>query len=161
MTNFTGNDLNSRPFARGAAPSQPPAGGRARPQGVVGTGNSGGRTWVREGVGPTTPDHPLQPLQGFRGPLRCPVLLGTSARWLGSTPVYPPWYPPSHTPPNTHPGTPHVMAARVHREYGTPGTCTYDRFWDVVGEPRGVEHSPLFRVPAGLYSILRFTRPFD
>ena len=29
---------------------------------------------------------------------------------------------------------------------GTPGTCTYDRFEDVQGEPRGVEYRQVFWV---------------
>ena len=35
-----------------------------------------------------TPDHPLQALQAFRGPLRCLGYLSPSkACWVGSTPV--------------------------------------------------------------------------
>ena len=64
LTNFTRNEVESRligqerAFARGAPGSAPQGQDRA-PKG-----------WVRTyGDGPA--DHPLHPLQGFRGPLRC------------------------------------------------------------------------------------------
>ena len=45
-------------------------------------------------------------------------------------PVYPPWY---HTPPGD-------LSQRMHHSTvaGTTGACTYDRFGDTVGEPRGI-----------------------
>ena len=133
----------------------------------MGTGTGDRWVLVREGVGlPLLPDHPGH----CPGPApcgRCPAR-DTSARadgWLGmsryyppgiphpgTTPVYPPWY---------HPPAPHVTAARVHHGRGATGTCTYDSFEHVVGEPRGVEHSRVFRVPGWFILLLRFARPFD
>ena len=43
----------------------------------------------------------------------------------------------------------------------TTGTCTYDRFDTLVGEPRGIEHSRYIGSQAGLMSADWFTRPFD
>ena len=86
---------------------------------------------------PGTQTHPLQPLQGFRGPLRWSghLLAAKRAGWVypgitlpGTHPVYPPRY--------THPGTP-PFCASCTPVLGTTGTCTYDRFREVVGEPRG------------------------
>ena len=36
------------------------------------------------------------------------------------------------------------------------GACTYDRFRDVVGEPRGVEYTHVFRSQAGYIQLLMF-----
>ena len=71
------------------------------------------------------PDHPLRPLQGLRGPLRCqdPPLYGG---WVvpGIAPYYPPviptlvhppWYPPVYSPPST-------------AWCGATGAVPYDRF---------------------------------
>ena len=38
--------------------------------------------------------------------------------------------------------------------YGTADACTYDRFWEAVGEPRGLRTHPGFRVPGWLYTVL-------
>ena len=43
----------------------------------------------------------------------------------------------------------------------TTGTCTYDRFEHVQGEPRGPEHTRVSGSQAGLYTGSWFTRPFD
>ena len=67
-------------------------------------------------------------------------------------PVYPPWYTSR---------TPRVTAARVHRQRGTPGTCTYDRFRLVQGEPRGAEYTRVLGSHACILPLVGFTRPFD
>ena len=110
---------------------------------------------------PTTPG-PCRPLRArFAGTGHLLEQLDPG-RWApGIThPVYPPG-PTLAIPARHHPGPPHVTAARVHREYGTTGTCTYDRFEGPVGEPRGMEHTPVSG-SQGLNTLyLRFTRPFD
>ena len=42
-----------------------------------------------------------------------------------------------------------------------PGAVPYDRFEDLVGEPRGVGTQPVIGSQAGYYPFVRFTRPFD
>ena len=79
------------------------------------------------------------PMQGFRGPLRCLSTSPRAAWWLGSTPpVYPTVLPTripvlARTRRRTH-----------HDEHVTVSGDT--QFETTVGEPRGVEHSPVFRV---------------
>ena len=99
---------------------------------------------------------------GLPGPLRCPWDPPRAKR-LGSTPcTHPPYthpvYPPC-IPTPVHPPDMHTAADRD--QYGTSGTCTYDRFQDLVGEPRGVRTQPVFRVPGWFILVLRFRRPFD
>ena len=38
--------------------------------------------------------------------------------------------------------------------YGSLGTRAYDRFWDVLGEPRGLRTHPCFRVLDWLYTVI-------
>ena len=62
------------------------------------------------------------------------------SRWV----VHPP--PPSIPLPGTHlartPGYPlSSVTPRVTTVAGHPGTCTYDRFWTIVGDPRGVKRT--------------------
>ena len=129
----------------------------------AGPGGPGDRSGWYLGLGRTeTPgrpsDHPLQPLWGFRGPLRClrTLQLGSPGGWV--VPRYsPPWYPPSPHPP----GTTHRRTAAHCRPSTAPGTCTYDRFRPVVGEPRGCRTHLVSGSQTGLYRLLRFTRPFD
>ena len=101
--------------------------------------------------------HPLQPPWGFRGPLRCTGVF-LAACWLGTgytpalpTRLYPPWYPPG-----AHAGA----QRRCCDVLVTTGTCTYDRFEDPVGEPRGLRTHPGLRVPGWFILYLGFTRPF-
>ena len=87
------------------------------------------------------PDHPLRPLQGLRGPLRC-LEDSLRSRWATRAgprithPVYPPGAP---VQPAVH------LAGRVHARTGTPPdtarTCTFDT---LVGEPRGMGTQPLY-----------------
>ena len=119
----------------------------------------------RAPTGPTGtlhPDHPLHtPCRGVPGPASLSGLaLGLSdpARWVPGialllpTRYSPPWYTPgTHVRLTVVPGTVWV----------TPGTCTYDRFWDTQGEPRGLRTQPVIRVPGWFILLRRFTRPFD
>ena len=58
------------------------------------------------------------------------------------------------THPYTHPGT--------HRDYRTGVPERPDtRFWDTVGEPRVVEHSPYMGPRTGYIQLYVFARPFD
>ena len=103
---------------------------------------------------------------GLRGPPRCQGLLLTRAGgWVVlplythpgiPTRLYPPWY---HTP---YPPTSMLYRHPVdHPRHRAPGTCTYDRFDHVVGEPRGIEYTPVSGSRAGLVYGYWFTRPFD
>ena len=84
----------------------------------------------------------------------------TSPRAVAGYRYYPsPGTHPSHTHPGTHPAPP--FCASCTPGYGTPGTCTYDRFRTRVGEPRGIEHRPVSGSRPVKYSYLSFTRPFD
>ena len=79
------------------------------------------------------------------------------------------WACPGITHPGTHPLYPTLVLPRCTAPLDVAavgywvslGACTYDRFWQGVGEPRGVEHSLVSGSRAGLYLYLRFTRPFD
>ena len=89
------------------------------------------------------------PCRGFRGPLRCQL------RVLGGgslVPVYPsPTHPspiPRYTPPRHRTGS---TADKDHA--GTSGTCTYDRFDLVLGEPRVQEHTRYQGPGLVIYSI--------
>ena len=139
LTNFIGKGLKSRPLALGGHSEGPGQGEGHRPlTGPVGWSRSRPRPPSR----PLHTDHPLRPLQGLRGPLRCRCLLPghrwASCRCLGSTRYYPPRYPPSIPVPGTIPSpyTPpaHVTSMHLDRSdthFGTP-----------VGEPRGMRTQP-------------------
>ena len=107
--------------------------------------------WYRAREGVFRPqDHPLRPLQGLRGPLRCP---GTSLKRAVAG-----WVVPRYSPPGTHPVYPPGMyPARTWTlptsAYPKVGHCSDSRFWDTVGEPRGMETHPVFRVPDWLYTV--------
>ena len=81
------------------------------------------------------------------------TLLEQSGTPLGSTPVLPTLVPTQYTHPGTPQAPPHVTAARVHHGHRVTGTCTYDRFQTVQGEPRGIRTHPVFRVP-GPYLVV-------
>ena len=93
------------------------------------------------------PDHPLQPLWGFRGPLRC---LGVS-----SSSVLGGWVLPRYSPPSTHPVYPPspVHPSTVQCSLHVHGARN-SRFWDTVGEPRGTRTHLGFRVPDWLYTVI-------
>ena len=99
---------------------------------------------------PTTPG-PV----GLPGPLRwdwdLPRAVQGSTRYThpGTPPVYPPWY---HTRTRT-PAT--VMTRYPSTDH--PNT----RFWDLVGEPRGVEYSRVLGSQAGYIQLYPFRRPYD
>ena len=82
------------------------------------------------------------------------AVLGTSPRaacWVYR--YYPPLYPPSpHTPPV-------LPTCRHYRP--RPARCTNSCFGTLVGEPRGSRTHPGLGSLAGLYPLLRFTRPYD
>ena len=73
--------------------------------------------------------------------------------------THPGTHPVSHTRPGTHPLTPlYPHTTTVHH---TLTACTYGRFWDIVGESRGVNTGLVSGSQAGITPLLRFTRPFD
>ena len=110
---------------------------------------------VREGVGPT----PHPPTPAGVGPF--PAVTGAhqvlSASRVGRDPVLPPGTPTPYTHPGTIPVPVHLPTHVRHA--GTD--CSYTRFRDTVGEPRGARTHPVSGSQAGLTSILRFTRPYD
>ena len=159
LTNFLVKEAKSRRIGPEAA-FQGPSTGRATAGGPTGPG---GWDWDRPrrrtpGDASSPPDHPLQPLQGLRGPLRC---LGTPPRAAGWVPGI---TPPAPTPvPIPHPYTlpltpPYPHTTTVHH---TLTACTYGRFGIPVGEPRGVEYQLSLGSQAGILLYLGFTRPFD
>ena len=85
----------------------------------------------------------------------------TSPRAAGGVPVLPSPIPTPGPIPRlyTRPCTPVLGVPET--VYGTPGTCTYDRFWHHVGEPRGSRTHPYLGSQASYIQLLRFTRPFD
>ena len=118
---------------------------------------------TREGVAHPASDPP----PGAQGPVPCGHWSagGLSARyrgrWVVLHPVYPPDIPtriPVLGPYTARCPSPRCTSTPVR---GSPETCTYDRFETRVGEPRGVEHGPLFRSRTGYIQLYRFTRPFD
>ena len=70
---------------------------------------------------PAAPDHPLQPLQGFRGPLRCQAC-SLRGGWVVpgmhlciTHPVYPPWYHPwTRTGADMVPATDSTVTASMY-----------------------------------------------
>ena len=88
-------------------------------------------------------DHPLRLPAGAYG-ARFAVMGPPLAAGLGAR-VYPSPYPPSPIPT---PGTPTYSPPSTAR-CSVSGTCTYDRFWHVVGEPRGSRTQPVFRSQTG------------
>ena len=126
-----------------------------------------GANWTGP-TGTLHPDHPLHPPpagEGFRGPLRCQGLLVVSdlgCRWAPvlptriTHPVYPTLVPPwDRTPPAD------MLVPGTNTVYRSLGSCTYGRFWDGLGEPRGVEYRPVSGSRDWFIQYLRFTRPFD
>ena len=114
----------------------------------------GGLRLGREGVAQPTHSSPCR-ASGARS-----AGWAQRGRWAGSTPRYThPVYPPG-IPTWYHTPVPHVTAARVHHGHGTPGTCTYDRFGQYVGEPRGVEHSPYLGSRTGYIQLFSFIWPW-
>ena len=148
LTNFIGNEVNSRPFGRRWAflrvyPREGPRGHRPGPQ--------GGDIPVPPTVSRDTRPDPMtthsHPLQGCPGPAS--LSWGLPRAVLGSwvVPVLPTRY--------THPAVPYpVPSVPSHTELmhhtavlSTTSTCTYDRFEDTVGEPRGTRTHVGFGVP--------------
>ena len=116
---------------------------------------------------------PTGPRRGGTGPGRAPEAYPTHSRpcagpsgarfagyaspraaWLG-TGITPPPYLPGPIPRYTHP-VPYPPVTRTTPVTSTTGACTYDRFWDTVGEPRGLRTHARFRVPDGLYTVIYF-----
>ena len=102
------------------------------------------------------------PLQGPTGPASLYGLAPRAKRagWVYpriTHPVYPPCTHPARTagPVDQHGRRPARCTMTVD---GTTGTCTYDRFEDALGEPRGVEHTLYFRGPDGILNGPCFTR---
>ena len=94
---------------------------------------------------PVTPDpipHPLQPPAGTSG-ARSAGYGVSPGSWVlprGTPLYYPPWYThPVYPPWYTRPAPP--FCASCTPRHGTTGTCTYDRFELVQGEPRGLEYT--------------------
>ena len=149
--------LNLALLLRGGTREPPPPGGRGVATGPRRGGFRGlpGIWFAKGSVLPCI--RPTLPCRG--GPAPCGRWsAGTdlsASRWLGvhtpalptrcTHPVYPPWYPP---------GPSHTELMHHTTVAGTPRTCTYDRFGDSVGEPRGVRTQPCFRVPD--WFILRY-----
>ena len=147
---------NVTPFARGV---QPPT--REGLQGPTGLGGwVGGWADVLGSVPwALCMFPPLQPPAGTSGPAsleHAPLGVGTLA--LGGPgithPVYPPWYHP-YTRTWDQPDTARPRHARLDHGTGTPGTCTYGRFETPVGEPRGIKHTRVFRVPGWFILVCR------
>ena len=133
---------------RGPAPCPGPTG--------AWTGRGGGGTvhghpenvlYLRYSGGPATPSLlPAHPAP-WAGPAPYGRWLAAGLRssgWLGWAPVLPTRLPTRYThpvyPPRQQQGE---AAAAVHcrcHAAGTTGACTYDRFEQGVGEPRGVEY---------------------
>ena len=103
------------------------------------------------------PLHPAHPLRPCRAPGPASLAgLAPRAKWLGSTPlvphpVYPPVYPPLY-PPGYTPYPPDQCT--VWTLLVTLGTCTYDRFWRVLGEPRGIRTHTGSRVPGWFIDLM-------
>ena len=140
MTKFLGIEVKSRPYGCKAGIEVPGQGGvRRDPTGPAG--------WSWElPPSPSAPElhNPPTPAPaGLPGPAALVVDLSPGS-WLGTGitppdhPVYPPCIPTRYRPPLPH-GS-HVTAGTVS---GARGTCTYDRFWRVVGEPRGSRTHPV------------------
>ena len=95
----------------------------------------GGPGAGREGV--ATPTH--------SGPCRAygarSAGVAQRGRWAGSTPVYPPVIPTRYTH-LVHTPLPARAVASGACAGSAARACTYGRFGDTVGEPRGVEHRP-------------------
>ena len=52
----------------------------------------------------------------------------------------------------------------MNRVHERTGACAYDRFRHLVGEPRGVEYTAVFRVPYGILNghvLWRFAPDYD
>ena len=60
-------------------------------------------------------------------------------------PVYPPWY--------THPARTTLVPTRHAPSTLQLTGCTDTRFWDTVGEPRGMRTHRVSRVPGRLYTV--------
>ena len=106
--------------------------------------------WVQDRASelqiPPTP----APWQGLPGPASLYLHLSSSSRlgrWvpgiapLPPTRYTPPWYPPSPV----H----HLPCTKLTVQYTVPNT----RFWDTVGEPRGMGTQPALWVPGRLFSL--------
>ena len=98
---------------------------------------------TRERVVPA-PDPPT-PAPWASGARSAGLGLLLSARSVGGweTPYYPPGIPtlyPPGIPTLVHPPAYTSSVAHHADGHGTTGTCTYDRFWNTVGEPRGMEY---------------------
>ena len=139
--------MESRPFGCKAVSRVPDregtAGDRPGPKGGLGA-------CPPSPVRPSYSDHPLQPC-GLPGPAPLSLYLSSSS-WLGTR----------YTPPSTHPLYPSQVPTRCTAPLDVAavgywvslGACTYDRFEDVLGEPRGLRTHPVFRVPDWLYTVI-------
>ena len=158
LTKFYIKDMESRPYWS--------RGGVCR--GAPGRAHRGGTDRARRvGAGVTVPRgrcsryHPLQPLQAFRGPLRCICLRLAVVGPRCWTPVLPtrsthPVYPPG----TTHPArTTRARCTTCHQQ-----CSAYSRFSTLVGEPRGLRTHPYSGPRTGYIQLLRyycFTPDYD
>ena len=104
-------------------------------------------------VRPGPPPHPLQPLWGFRGPLRWVAHGSSSSSVAGCTgialPIPTRYTHPVYTHPVPYP--PRRRRCTHHDEHAR--TCHNTRFGTPVGEPRGVRTHPGFRVPGCILTV--------
>ena len=94
---------------------------------------------------------PRPPTPALLGPTGPASLSGHSPRaertgWVVSR-YYPPGIPTVYRTRPVQQLPPSPRHRRCHGR-GDTGTCTYDQFDTVQGEPRGPEHTPVFRVLA-------------
>ena len=120
------------------------------------TGRAAGPTGPRRGGqrtprGTDPPDHPLQPPAGTYG-ARSAVRRVLAAGLVVPGIALPPTHPVPYPIPSTRPYTPVLGVPET--VYGSSGTGAYGRFWDTVGEPRGLGTHRCFRVPDRLYTVI-------
>ena len=148
--------MESRPF--GSTRRTPPLAGlrqRSGPRTDLQGPGVGGLRAPYTGPSPVAPElqtPPLRPLQGLRA--RSAGSGPSSSSWglAGWVPgITHPYHPPGYTRPIPPVGpsrqcpSPRCTSTPVAV---TTGACTYGRFGHRVGEPRGLEYSPCFRVLA-------------
>ena len=145
LTNFIEMRPESRPYCpRSPATYQGGLQGRPGPGGV-GRG-MGGRTWGRSRGRCRQTTHSA-PCRGYGARFAVCPPLGLGTWHVAGYPVLPtldthPVYPTLVLPGTATPAV-DMLVPGTNTVCGTAGTCTYGRFWDGLGEPRGVEYSQL------------------